>query len=113
MFCWREESSFNSFIALNRFRLRLIKRRLIESVLEDEDQEAKQFDLLMLRLQLAVLLHEPSFERLRKQVVEIAGLLYESPFTDVSPRGVEGVFAPNEVDQLIALLAGVRRQAEI
>jgi type I restriction enzyme R subunit len=47
----------------------------LPSELIDDDQEAKQFDLLMLRLQLAVLQHEPSFERLRKQVVEIAGLL--------------------------------------
>jgi type I restriction enzyme R subunit len=50
----------------------------LPSELEEEDQEAKQFDLLMLRLQLAVLLHEPSFERLKKQVVEIAGLLEEA-----------------------------------
>jgi type I restriction enzyme R subunit len=50
----------------------------LPSEVEDDDQEAKQFDLLMLRLQLAVLLHEPSFERLRKQVVEIAGLLEEA-----------------------------------
>ena len=44
----------------------------------DDDQEAKEFDLLMLRLQLAVLRHEPSFERLRNQVIEIAGLLEEA-----------------------------------
>ncbi|HXM94213.1 MAG TPA: DEAD/DEAH box helicase family protein [Candidatus Dormibacteraeota bacterium] len=44
----------------------------------DDDQEAKQFDLLMLRLQLAVLQHEPSFERLRKQVIEIGYLLEEA-----------------------------------
>jgi type I restriction enzyme R subunit len=50
----------------------------LPSELIDDDQEAKQFDLLMLRLQLAVLQHEPSFERLRKHVVEIAGLLEEA-----------------------------------
>jgi type I restriction enzyme, R subunit len=50
----------------------------LPSELIDDDQEAKQFDLLMLRLQLAVLEHEPSFDRLRKQVVEIAGLLEEA-----------------------------------
>jgi type I restriction enzyme R subunit len=49
----------------------------LPSELIDEDQEAKQFDLLMLRLQLALLQHERSFERLRKQVVEIASLLEE------------------------------------
>jgi type I restriction enzyme R subunit len=50
----------------------------LPSELIDDDQEAKQFDLLMLRLQLAVLQHEPSFQRLRKQVIEIAGLLEEA-----------------------------------
>ncbi|MDP9161574.1 MAG: hypothetical protein M3O09_15250 [Acidobacteriota bacterium] len=49
----------------------------LPSELIDEDQEAKQFDLLMLRLQLAILRHELSYERLRKQVIEIAGLLEE------------------------------------
>jgi type I restriction enzyme R subunit len=45
--------------------------------LPSEPEEAKRFDLLLLRLQLAVLLAEPSFERLRDQVKEIAGLLEE------------------------------------
>jgi type I restriction enzyme R subunit len=49
----------------------------LPSELVDDDQDAKQFDLLMLRLQLAILRHEPAYERLRKQVVEIAGLLEE------------------------------------
>jgi type I restriction enzyme, R subunit len=49
----------------------------LPSELVDDDQEAKQFDLLMLRLQLAILRHEPSYERLRKQVIDIAGLLEE------------------------------------
>ena len=39
--------------------------------------ELELFDLLMLRLQLTILRHEPGYERLRKQVVEIAGLLEE------------------------------------
>ena len=46
--------------------------------LTDEDEEAKRFDLLMLRLQLALLRTEPGFERLRKQVRQIAGLLEEN-----------------------------------
>jgi type I restriction enzyme, R subunit len=49
----------------------------LPSELEAEPEEAKRFDLLMLRQQLAVLLIEPTFERLRDQMKEIAGLLEE------------------------------------
>jgi len=45
--------------------------------LEPEDEEAKRFDLLLLNLQLSVLRSEPSFERLSRQVIAIAGLLEE------------------------------------
>src|SRR6185295_3056574 len=44
---------------------------------EPEDEEAKRFDLLILKLQLAVLRVEPAFERLREQVKALAGLLEE------------------------------------
>jgi type I site-specific restriction endonuclease len=44
---------------------------------KDEDQEAKQFDLLMLRLQLALLRHEKSFTRWSNSVREIASALNE------------------------------------
>jgi type I restriction enzyme, R subunit len=43
----------------------------------DEDEDAKRFDLLMLRLQLTLLRSEPGFERLREQVKAIAGVLEE------------------------------------
>jgi type I restriction enzyme R subunit len=43
----------------------------------DEDLEAKQFDLLMLRLQLGLLRHERSFTRWSEDVRQIAGALEE------------------------------------
>lgn len=49
----------------------------LPSQLIDDDEDAKRFDLLMLRLQLARLQTEPSYERLRDQVKSIAGLLEE------------------------------------
>jgi type I restriction enzyme R subunit len=49
----------------------------LPSELSDEDQDAKQFDLLMLRLQLAFLSADKSFPRLSEQVREIAGDLSE------------------------------------
>ena len=45
--------------------------------LDAEAEEAKRFDLLILTLQLAQLRSEPRFERLRDQVMAIAGLLEE------------------------------------
>lgn len=49
----------------------------LPSSLVDDDLEAKQFDLLILRTQLAVLRADRSFDRLRESVVQIAGLLEE------------------------------------
>ncbi|MGM9425870.1 DEAD/DEAH box helicase family protein [Hydrogenophaga sp. MI9] len=49
----------------------------LPSAVRDEDEDAKRFDLLMLRLQLGVLNAEPGFDRLEQQVREIAGRLLE------------------------------------
>ena len=49
----------------------------LPSELVDEDEEAKRFDLLMLRLQLSLLRVEPGFEQWRDQVRAIAALLEE------------------------------------
>jgi type I restriction enzyme, R subunit len=49
----------------------------LPSELVDEDQEAKEFDLLILHLQLAVLRHERSYTRWSEDVREIAGALEE------------------------------------
>ncbi len=37
--------------------------------------------------------------------------LYESPFTDVNPKGPEGLFSSAQVDQLVAVLAKIRERA--
>src|SRR5450756_190967 len=44
---------------------------------QDEDEEAKRFDLLVLWLQLCILNAEPGYDRLRDQVRAIAGALEE------------------------------------
>jgi type I restriction enzyme R subunit len=49
----------------------------LPSEVVDDDEEAKRFDLLMLRLQLSLLRMEPGFDRLRDQVRSIASLLEE------------------------------------
>jgi type I restriction enzyme R subunit len=49
----------------------------LPAALEAEPEEAKRFDLLVLNTQLALLRAEPRFQRLREQIVEIAGQLEE------------------------------------
>jgi type I restriction enzyme R subunit len=38
-------------------------------------------------------------------------LLYESPFTDLSPRGPESVFSSEQVDRIVGILAEIRERA--
>ena len=40
-----------------------------------------------------------------------AAQLYESPFTDFSPRGVEGVFSSEQVIQLVGILDDIRESS--
>jgi type I restriction enzyme R subunit len=49
----------------------------LPSSLVDSDQDAKQFDLLLLALQLTVLRVEPRYERLKNDVIAIASALME------------------------------------
>ncbi len=68
-----------SWFELNEEAVGELARKVagLPTELDPEDEEAKRFDLLLLNLQLAVLKSEPGFERLRQQVIAIAGLLEE------------------------------------
>jgi type I restriction enzyme R subunit len=41
-----------------------------------------------------------------------AALLYESPFTDVTPRGPDGLFTSSQLDELLSVLDQVRAAAQ-
>jgi len=40
-----------------------------------------------------------------------AARLYESPFTDLTPRGPDALFTSTQLDELLAVLASVRATA--
>jgi type I restriction enzyme R subunit len=50
-------------------------------------------------------------DHLTEHGVMDAGLLYESPFTDISPRGPDGLFPAAQIDQFVSLLGEVRQRA--
>jgi type I restriction enzyme R subunit len=60
---------------------------------------------------LAGFLDGKPLRHLTEHGVMPASLLYESPFTDVSPRGPDGLFTSAQVEQLLEVLDRVRATA--
>ena len=82
--------------------------------LDPETEEAKRFDLLALKLQLALLGEDPGLERLRDRVKAIAGLLAEK---DAIPMVREQMALIQDVqtdewwqDVTVPMLEGMRRR---
>ena len=70
------------------------------------------FDNTMLRIgSMNMLLHGVE-NHLTEHGVMDAKLLYESPFTDLTPRGPDGLFTSRQVDELIRILESVRATAQ-
>lgn len=86
----------------------------LPSTVRDDDEEAKRFDLIMLRLQLCRLRGEPGQERLRGQVREIAaGLLDQLDIPAIKEReALLRDLAEDEwwVDVTLPMLEGARRR---
>ena len=40
-----------------------------------------------------------------------SSLLYESPFTDLTPQGPDGLFSSTQVDELLAVFEGIKATA--
>ena len=82
--------------------------------MERESEEAKRFDLLLLNLQLSLLHKEPAYERLRQQVVAIAGLLEEKhtiPMVNAQMRHIQDVQREEWwQDVTIPMLETIRRR---
>ncbi len=51
-------------------------------------------------------------DHLTQNGVMDAGWLYDSPFTDLAPRGPESIFPEADVDELVAAIQAVRTRAE-
>ncbi len=82
--------------------------------MERESEEAKRFDLLLLNLQLALLKSEPAYERLRDQVIAIAGLLEEKktiPMVDKQMTYIQDVQTEEWwTDATVPMLEVIRRR---
>ena len=50
-------------------------------------------------------------DQLTEQGVVEPTRLYESPFTDITPRGPDGLFSPTQVEELLRSLEAVRATA--
>ena len=50
-------------------------------------------------------------DHLTEHGVMDAAMLYESPFTDLTPRGPDGLFSSAQVDELLAVIEQVRQRA--
>ena len=50
-------------------------------------------------------------DHLSERGVISAALLYESPFTDVTPKGPDDIFTPSQFDELLAVIENVRATA--
>jgi len=50
-------------------------------------------------------------DHLTEHGVMDAARLYESPFTDLTPRGPDGMFSLGQVDELVRILDSVRARA--
>lgn len=70
----------DQWLSLDEEKLSELEQEIagLPSEKEPEPVESKQFDLLMLRLQLSLLKASPSFKRMKQQVQEIAAILEES-----------------------------------
>jgi type I restriction enzyme R subunit len=105
----------DSWITLSDEDIEALSREVagLPSDLETEQEEAKRFDLLMLRLQLALMRSEPAFDQLRDQVKAIAGLLEEKtaiPMVMAQMSLIQSVAADEWwQDVTVAMLERVRR----
>lgn len=50
-------------------------------------------------------------EHLTEHGVMSAALLYESPFTELTPRGPDALFTPSQIDEILMILDSVRASA--
>jgi type I restriction enzyme R subunit len=86
----------------------------LPSEMAAEGEEARRFDLLVLRLQLALLRAEPAFLRLREQMIEIAGLLEEKAAIPMVREQMVLILAVQTDDWwrdvTVAMLEGLRRK---
>jgi type I restriction enzyme R subunit len=110
---YREETPWLTLWPSDRQEL-ATKLAGLPSELDPEREEAKRFDLLMLRTQLAMLRHEPRFEALRDQVRALVQQLDEKaaiPMVQAQLAFIQDVQSDEWwQDATVAMLESIRRR---
>src|SRR5262249_42745531 len=50
-------------------------------------------------------------DHLTEQGIVNVAALYESPYTDINPRGPDGVFLPEQVEELVSVVDDIKERA--
>jgi type I restriction enzyme R subunit len=96
----RQEGGLGLFVRALVGMDREAAKRVFENFLSGRTLTANQIEFIDMMI-----------DHLTERGVMEPRLLYESPFTDLDPLGVEGVFAAEDVPKVISILDQVRRSA--
>jgi len=95
-----EADGFGIFVRLLVGLDREVAKKLFGEFLQGGDYNANQIEFINLII-----------NQLVDHGIVAVSLLYESPFTDISPQGPDALFTANQIDNIVRLLNDIRSTA--